>query len=158
MRGRLVALSVLAGIVVPAVRSAATAEAGSGSIGIRLVDVPADSRDDSRARSYIVDRIAPGATIRRRVEITNTSRSTALVALYPAAAGLRKRDVRVRARARPKRAVELDVSESSRTALAAGSQDTRNGDDQGAEGGLGGRALCGRLGRGIRRGTRPQAA
>lgn len=62
--------------------------ASSGSIGIRLVDVPADSRDGSRARSYIVDRVAPGTRIRRRVEITNTTGSTAEVAAYPAAAGL----------------------------------------------------------------------
>lgn len=85
MRIRLIALSVLAGIVVPA--SSALA-AGVGGIGIRLVDVPADSRDDPFARSYVVDRLAPGTSIRRRIEITNSTRSIASVAVYPAAAGL----------------------------------------------------------------------
>lgn len=87
MRIHLVALSVLVGVVVPA--SSAPA-AGSGSIGIRLVNVPADSRNDPRARSYIVDRVAPGASIQRRIEIVNSTRSTADVAVYPAAAALRR--------------------------------------------------------------------
>ena len=47
----------------------------------------ADSRDPL-ARSYIVDRVAPGTTIRRRVEITNGTGSTADVGVYPAAATL----------------------------------------------------------------------
>ena len=93
MRGRLTALSLLAGILVPA-SSALAADPhvpteGSSGIGIRLVDVPSDARDDLRARSYIVDRLAPGTTIRRRVEISNSTRSTADVAVYPAAASLR---------------------------------------------------------------------
>lgn len=85
MRIRLIALSLLAGIVVPA--SSALA-AGPGGIGIRLVDVPAGSRDDPLASSYIVGRLAPGTSVRRRVEITNSTRSTVHVAVYPAAAGL----------------------------------------------------------------------
>jgi hypothetical protein len=97
VRGRLTALSLLAGIIVPASGALGAPlgalprqpMAGAGSIGIRLVDVPPDSRDP-RARSYIVDRLAPGTTIRRRFEIVNTTRSTADVAVYPAAAGLRR--------------------------------------------------------------------
>ena len=84
---RLIALSLLAGIIVPG--SSALA-AGSGGIGIRLVDVPADSRDDPLARSYIVDRLAPGTSIRRRVEIVNSTPSTVAVAVYAAAAGLHR--------------------------------------------------------------------
>ena len=87
--GPLIALALLAGFIVPASSAlAATPSTGSGSIGIRLVDVPADSGHDPRARSYIVDRLAPGTTIRRRVEITNSTRSTVDVAVYPAAAGV----------------------------------------------------------------------
>jgi hypothetical protein len=82
----LIALSLLAGIVVPAPSALA---AGSGGIGIRLADVPADSTD-ALARSYIVDRLAPGTSIRRRIEITNSTRSPADVAVYPAAASLRR--------------------------------------------------------------------
>ena len=92
MRGRLTALSVLAGMIVPAGALATPVPqptAGSGGIGIRLVDVPADS-PDPLARSYIVDRLAPGTSIRRRVEIINTTRATATVAVYPAAASLRR--------------------------------------------------------------------
>ena len=92
-RGRLIALSVAAGIIVTATSALAAlphqAIASSGSIGVRLLDVPADSPDGSRARSYIVERIAPGTTVRRRIEITNTTGSTADIAIYPAAADLR---------------------------------------------------------------------
>jgi hypothetical protein len=94
VRGHLIGASLLAGIIVPAGGAAGTPPhrplAGPGSIGIRLVDVPADSRGDPHARSYLVDRLAPGARIRRRVEIINTTRSTAHVAVYPAAATLRR--------------------------------------------------------------------
>ncbi len=86
MRGGLIALSLLAGIIVPAGSALA---AGPGSIGIRLVDVSVDSRNPL-GRSYIVDRVAPGTSIRRRVEIVNTTGATADVALYPAAANLRR--------------------------------------------------------------------
>jgi hypothetical protein len=92
VRGRLVALSVVAGIIVTATSALAAlpdqAMASSGSIGVRLLDVPADSPDGSRARSYIVERIAPGTTVHRRIEITNTTSSTADIAIYPAAADL----------------------------------------------------------------------
>jgi hypothetical protein len=84
---RLIALTVLAGIIVPA--SSALA-ASPGSIGIRLVKGSVDSRNDPRAGSYIIHRLAPGAGVRRRVEITNNTRSTADVAVYPAAAALRR--------------------------------------------------------------------
>ena len=87
MRRRLIACTLIAGIILPAGSALA---AGSGSIGIRLVDVPVDSGNDPLARSYIVDRVAPGTTIRRRVEVVNTTGSTAAVAIYPAAASLRR--------------------------------------------------------------------
>ena len=94
MRGRLIALAVVAGIIVPTSTALAAQPrqptARSGSIGIRLVPVAGDSRDGPLARSYIVDRLAPGTSIRRRVEIINTTRTTANVAVYPAAASLRR--------------------------------------------------------------------
>ena len=83
MRFRLIVLPLLAAIFVPA----ASALTGSVGIGVRLVDVPAAARDPL-ARSYIVDRLAPGTSIRRRVEIRNSTRTPADVAVYPAAAGL----------------------------------------------------------------------
>lgn len=61
---------------------------GPGSIGLKLVDIPAETQDDPRARIYIVDHLPPGSVIRRRIEITNTTRSTAQVTLYAAGASI----------------------------------------------------------------------
>ncbi len=55
-------------------------------IGVRLVDAPVDARDDPRARIYIVDHLAPGAVIQRRIEISNTTSAAHEVALYASAA------------------------------------------------------------------------
>ena len=87
MRRLLIGVSALAGIILP---TSAALAAGSGSIGIRLVDAPGGTRTDARARSYIVDRVLPGTTIERRVEISNTTHANATVAVYAAAAGLRR--------------------------------------------------------------------
>ncbi len=91
MLGRLIGVSLLAGIVFPA-----GALAG-GSIGIRLVDGAPDSRAATLSpASYVVDRVAPGSTISRRVEISNSTSSTAAVMVY---AGRRRpptRQVRLR--------------------------------------------------------------
>ena len=92
MHDRLIVLSLLAGIMIPASGALAAlsqSTADSGSIGIRIVDVsPDSSRNDPLALSYIVNRLAPGKTIQRRIEVSNNTRSTAAVAVYPAAAGL----------------------------------------------------------------------
>lgn len=53
-----------------------------GSIGIRLVDVPVDAANDPRAREYIVDHLQPGATIRRRIELKNTTAASLRVQVY----------------------------------------------------------------------------
>jgi hypothetical protein len=94
VRGRLTILSLLAGIVVPASSALAASPqrptASSSGIGIRLVGVPADVGNGTLANSYIVDLVAPGTSIRRRIEITNSSSTTADVAVYPAAANLRR--------------------------------------------------------------------
>jgi len=91
VRGGLIVLAVLAGIDISATSAlAAPLRHSLGGIGVRLVNLPANSRNDPLARSYIVERPAPGTTIRRRIEISNTTGSTADVAIYPAAAGLRK--------------------------------------------------------------------
>jgi hypothetical protein len=86
------ALPLLAGLaLLPAGALAGPAQgkpARITGIGIRLADAPAQG--DPLGRSYIVDRAGPGASIRRRVEIVNGTRSTANVAVYSAAAGLRR--------------------------------------------------------------------
>jgi hypothetical protein len=79
------ALTLLVGA--PAIASAAAAgPATAGGIGLRLVDAPVSARDDPRARIYIVDHLAPGTTINRRIEVSNTTASVVHVVLYPAAA------------------------------------------------------------------------
>ncbi len=92
MRSLVIAISLLAGITIPASSALAAASphtgtAGPGSIGIRLVYAPTES-NDPRTSSYIIDRLAPGATVSRRIEIVNSTPSTRTVALYPAAASL----------------------------------------------------------------------
>jgi hypothetical protein len=64
--------------------------APQGSIGVRLVDVPVASRDDPRARLYIIDHVAPGSVITRRIEVTNTAASPAHIVTYPASAKIAK--------------------------------------------------------------------
>jgi hypothetical protein len=90
--GRLAALSLLPATAVPASNALAAPLhpriATAGGIGVRLADAPADSRNNPLARSYIVEQVAPGTTIHRRIEIVNSTRSTAGVSLYAAAAGL----------------------------------------------------------------------
>jgi hypothetical protein len=56
------------------------------SIGIQLLDVPKDRQQDPRARLYIVDRVAPGATFTRRLKVTNTTEAGQHVQVYPGAA------------------------------------------------------------------------
>jgi hypothetical protein len=66
--------------------TAAPRAAPTGGIGIRLLDAPASAGDDARARLYIVDHLAPGTTIQRRIEVSNSTASSEHIALYPAAA------------------------------------------------------------------------
>jgi CheY-like chemotaxis protein len=62
----------------------------TGSIGIRLVDAPATAREDPRAQIYIVDHLAPGTAITRRIEVSNTTGGNARLRLYAAAASIDK--------------------------------------------------------------------
>ncbi|WP_338673488.1 hypothetical protein V1460_10535 [Streptomyces sp. SCSIO 30461] len=64
--------------------------AGAGSIGVRLVDVPADLVDDPRARQYVIDNLKPGITIRRSIEVVNDSDSAQRIALYSGAADIKR--------------------------------------------------------------------
>lgn len=64
----------------------ATAEEGPGGIGLRLVEAPIAAKDDPRARIYIVDHLASGTVIERRVEVSNSTTSDHQIALYPSAA------------------------------------------------------------------------
>ncbi|MCO1653867.1 hypothetical protein [Pseudonocardia humida] len=66
--------------------SAAPPAPDPGSVGVRLLDVPTVARDDPRARQYIVDHLAPGAVVNRRIMVSNTTREPMSIAIYPAAA------------------------------------------------------------------------
>jgi hypothetical protein len=89
--GRLAALSLIAGTVLPASGALAAAQhrplPGGGGIGIRLIGVPG-GQTDALGRLYVVARVAPGTSIRRRVEISNTTTAMADITVYPAAAGI----------------------------------------------------------------------
>jgi hypothetical protein len=89
VRGPLTALSLLAGIIILPAGGALAAPSlpPDRGIGIRLVG--ASDSAVGLSRSYIVDRLAPGTSLRRQVEISNTTRSTVDVAIYPAAATVR---------------------------------------------------------------------
>ena len=76
----------LALVVLAFLPADATTTDAADSIGIRLAEIPASAADDPRARLYIVDHLAPGTTISRRVEISSTADAAAQVGLYAAAA------------------------------------------------------------------------
>ena len=88
-RSTLIALTVLgvaAGSL--AILGQAAATQTPGTVGIRLLDVPQNRADDPRARLYIVDHLAPGTTINRRVEVGNDTTESRKVELYAASASI----------------------------------------------------------------------
>jgi hypothetical protein len=84
VRSLLIFLSLLAGMSIPALAHAATPP---GSIGIRLLGT---ARTGTLAHAYVVNRVAPGSRIDRRVEITNNTGTPVAIAVYPAAAAFRR--------------------------------------------------------------------
>lgn len=71
---KIAAVALLAALLVGAPAPTPTPIAdgiGGSGIGIQLLDIPVDAQDDSRARTNIVDNVAPGTTIQRRVTISN---------------------------------------------------------------------------------------
>lgn len=94
MRGRLVVLILLVGPGILITSSSASVSSpsqtttSSGSVGIRLVAVPGTLPNDSLARSYVVDRLAPGTRLTRTVQIDNDTDAMVVVSVYPAAASI----------------------------------------------------------------------
>ncbi|WP_157041751.1 hypothetical protein [Nitriliruptor alkaliphilus] len=65
-------------------------------LGVRLLEAPADLVDDPRAQVSIIDELAPGATIERRVRFSNGDPDEALpVRLYATSASVVDGDFRV---------------------------------------------------------------
>jgi hypothetical protein len=91
---RLIVLLFVAGTLAAVPTSSALASspnratAPSGSVGIRLIAVAHATPGDPLANSYIVDRLAPGTTLTRSVEVDNDTGATADVSVYPAAASI----------------------------------------------------------------------
>ncbi|MCW2544142.1 MAG: hypothetical protein JWM40_1694 [Frankiales bacterium] len=56
--------------------------AQSAGLGIRLLDAPVDRKDDPRARTYIVDHLKPGTTIRRRVQLSDNTNGPLHASIY----------------------------------------------------------------------------
>ncbi|MFT7650445.1 MAG: hypothetical protein ACI8Y4_005216 [Candidatus Poriferisodalaceae bacterium] len=81
----LVGLAVMVAASLFTVPAIALQAAEAGTIGLRLLDQPSDSAGDPRAQIYIIDHLAPGAEIQRRIEVTTTN-TAAQVHLYAAAA------------------------------------------------------------------------
>ncbi|GAA0828026.1 peptidase [Streptosporangium amethystogenes subsp. fukuiense] len=71
--------------------ASATSRSSAGGIGIRLLEAPVAARADARAWTYIIDHLAPGSVIHRRVEVSNTTGSPKRLSLYTAAAQVRDR-------------------------------------------------------------------
>ncbi|QWZ07370.1 hypothetical protein KRR39_18200 [Nocardioides panacis] len=98
MRRLLILMALVAGTLVPAAGAFGTplstpvntARTDHTGIGIRLVDAPVATRDDPRARVYIIDHVKPGARIERRIEVSNDTGAPTDVAVYPAAAQIAK--------------------------------------------------------------------
>src|SRR5687768_16482086 len=93
MRRLLILIALVAGTLFPAAgafgASLTTAENDPTGIGIRLVDAPVATRDNPRASVYIIDHVAPGTRIERRIEVTNDTGKRTEVAVYPAAAEIK---------------------------------------------------------------------
>jgi hypothetical protein len=84
----LVSLAVLiVGITIPTV--AAVAAGATGGIGVRLLATPRAAPSSPLLNGYITGVIAPGKSIRRRVEIGNSTNRAVSVAVYPAGASIR---------------------------------------------------------------------
>lgn len=65
-----------------------SAAPSADGIGIRLLDVPKSEINDPRAREYIIDRLAPGSTIHRRIIVSNSTQSDQRVTLYAGGAAI----------------------------------------------------------------------
>lgn len=82
-------IGVSAGVATAATTAPAPPPPG---LGIRLLDAPEDRRDDPRARTTVVDHVAPGTTFRRAVEASNGTDEPMRVRFYARPASLQDGD------------------------------------------------------------------
>src|SRR5438309_949703 len=89
MMQRLLGALLFLGVIVANATSLAGASSQPQSgLGIKLLSPTASKPSDPRARTYIVDHLAPGTISHRQVEVANSTNSTMNVAVYPAAAAV----------------------------------------------------------------------
>jgi len=91
MRRLLASFAVVGAFVVPATAAySATGHAAAGAankhpgLGIQLLEAPTALANDPRAHIYIIDHLAPGTTIQRKVQVSNGTANPLDVALYGA--------------------------------------------------------------------------
>jgi hypothetical protein len=81
-----------AAVMVPASPAVAAptpqAKTSPGGIGVRAVTVAPGPSSNPLARLYIIDRLAPGTNLSRGVEVSNSTRDVADVAVYVAGASV----------------------------------------------------------------------
>ena len=65
-----------------------TPPSGNTGLGIRLTEAPASRRDDPRALVYVIDHVAAGSRVTRRIEVRNDSGSAVQPSVYVASATL----------------------------------------------------------------------
>ena len=89
IRRTIVGLVLAAGILFPAASTAAQTQPQTpGAIGIGLLEAPVSRENDPRAKLYVVDHVAPGTTISRKIGISNSTPDTQTVNLYAGAASI----------------------------------------------------------------------
>src|SRR3954464_8535974 len=86
MRRLLASLAVAGAFVAPATPaySASGAAHKHPGLGIRLLEAPTALANDPRAHIYIIDHLAPGTTIKRKVQVSDGTVNPLDVSLYAA--------------------------------------------------------------------------
>lgn len=66
--------------------------AANGAIGIQLLEAPKDRAADARAHVYVIDHVHPGAVVRRKFALTNSSSQPVRMTAYAGAANIQNGD------------------------------------------------------------------
>jgi hypothetical protein len=85
IRRLVVAVFVAGALCAPATAALALVAAPPPGIGVKLLEVPADNLDNPRAHEYVIDHVAPGATISRKIGFSNGNSQPADLTFYAAA-------------------------------------------------------------------------
>ncbi|NMM91985.1 hypothetical protein B2J88_48300 [Rhodococcus sp. SRB_17] len=86
VRSVITALCVLVLTMLSAATGTAQTLPAQSGIEVQLLDIPAATQRDPRARAYVVDHLPPGTVINRRIQVRNNSDSAQSVRIYTGAA------------------------------------------------------------------------